>query len=302
LLFLPLLFGLWSLYLWAQPEQLRESEELREKTIYLNVPFFIGRTILYFAVWIVVAGLLDKWSRQQDQRAEPSADWRFRLLSAPGLVLYGLTITFASIDWVMSLEPFWYSTMYPVLFAAGQLLAGIAFAIVVVVLLASEPPLSGVIKPAHLNDLGNLLLAFVMFWAYMSISQFLLIWTGNLQEEIPWYLHRSREGWGWLAGALALLHFAVPFLLLLSRDIKRNRRALAAVALGLLVMRFLDLFWWIEPAYPHDHQYAWWLLDLAAMIGLGGLWTWWFIRQLKSRPLLPFHDPNLAEALRHESE
>jgi hypothetical protein len=197
----------------------------------------------------------------------------------------------------MSLEPHWTSTMYPVMFAVGQLLTGFTFALTVLLLLAQGPPLSELLAPRHLRDLGSLLLAFVMFWAYIAFSQFMLIWVGNLQEEIPWYLRRLRGGWEWLALAIVLFHFVLPFLLLLSSDVKTNRRSLAKVAIALLVMRFLDVFWWIEPAYPHEGQYFFWLLDLAATLALGGVCAWWFLRQLRQRPLLPLHDPDLAEAL-----
>jgi FtsH-binding integral membrane protein len=200
----------------------------------------------------------------------------------------------------MSLEPAWYSTIYPVMFAVGQLLNGYAFALAVFLLLSDRPPFAGNIHPAHMRDFGSLLLAFVMFWAYMAFSQFLLIWVGNLPEETPWYLRRSREGWQYVIIFIAIFHFAVPFLLLLLRDIKEHRHRLLAVAAGLLVMRFIDIFWWIEPALNHEGEYFYWLLDVAAWVGVGGLFVWWFLGQLQSRTLLPLKDPNLAEALKDE--
>jgi hypothetical protein len=221
-------------------------------------------------------------------------------LGAPGIVFYALTITFASIDWVMALEPEWYSTIYPVMFSVGQLLNGYAFVLMVFLLLADRAPFAGSVHPAHLRDFGSLLLAFVLFWAYMSFSQFLLIWVGNLPEETPWYLLRSRGGWQYVVIVIALFHFGLPFLLLLLRDIKEHRRRLLAVAAGLLAMRFLDLFWWIEPALNHEGDYFFWLLDIAAWVTVGGVCVWWFAGQLRSRPLLPFKDPYLAEALRDE--
>jgi FtsH-binding integral membrane protein len=177
---------------------------------------------------------------------------------------------------------------------------GDGFALAVFLLLADRPPLAGSVHPAHLRDMGSLLLAFVMFWAYMSFSQFLLIWVGNLPEEIPWYVLRSRDGWQFVVIFIALFHFAVPFMLLLMRDIKEHRKRLLAVAAGLLIMRFIDLFWWIEPSLENRHDYFFWLLDIAAWAAVGGVCVWWFIGQLQSRPLLPFKDPNLAEALRGE--
>jgi hypothetical protein len=260
----------------------------------------MARAASYFAIWLLLTFRLTSWSVQQDHTKDPRTWRRFRLLSGPGMVLYGLTITFASIDWAMSIEPDWYSTIFPALYATSQLLTAMAFAIAGLMLLAGQPPLSEVIAPSHLRDLGNLLLTFVMLWAYMQISQFLLIWSGNLPEEIPWYLRRIRGGWEFVALVIVLLHFALPFLLLLSKDIKRNRRLLAGVALGLMAMRFIDVFWWIEPAYPHDGQYLFWLLDLTAVAGLGGIWIWVFLWQLRKLPLLPVYDPSLEEALHHE--
>jgi hypothetical protein len=319
-LFVPLLFGLPWLYIWAQPDQVAHDEDLQHQSLYLNVPWFIVRSACYFLIWLLLAFFLNKWSQEQDSQPlsqpspqrgrgddEPSPalgrgqgegglSRRFQLLSPPGILLYGGTITFAAIDWVMSLEPHWYSTIYPVLFATGQVLTGLAFAIAALMVLAQRPPLSEVITRTHLRDLGSLLLAFVMFWAYMSFSQFLLVWVGNLPEEIPWYLRRIRGAWEIVALAIIALHFAVPFLLLLSRDIKERRRTLAAVAVGLLVMRFIDLFWWIEPAYSHEGQHLYWLLDIAAMVGIGGVWVWWFLARLQRRPLLPINEPYFAEA------
>ncbi|MFL5243443.1 MAG: hypothetical protein ACJ8FY_15160 [Gemmataceae bacterium] len=296
----PILLGLPNIYDWAKPEAAAHDPHLEHKRLYLNVPFFLGRAAGYFVIWLVLVYFLTRWSVQQDQTKDPRTWRRFRLLSGPGMVLYGLTITFASIDWAMSIEPDWFSTIYPVLYATSQLLTAMAFAIAILMYLAGRPPMSEVIAPSHLRDLGNLLLTFVMLWAYMQISQFLLIWSGNIPEEIPWYLRRIRGGWEWVALLIVLLHFALPFLLLLSKDVKRNRRTLAAVAVGLMAMRFIDVFWWIEPAYPHEGQYFFWLLDLAAVAGLGGIWICVFFWQLRKQPVLPIYDPSLAETLHHE--
>jgi hypothetical protein len=300
-LFIPLILGLPLVYEeYGHWTPVHTEPRLQGKAIWLSAPAVTIKAILFFACWIGMAYLFRRWSRQQDEGADGRTLERCETLGAPGIVIYALTITFASIDWIMALEPDWYSTIFPVMFAVGQLLNGYAFALTVFLLLSNRPPFAGVIQPAHMRDFGSLLLAFVMFWAYMAISQFLLIWVGNLPEETLWYVQRSRGGWQYLVSILALFHFAVPFLLLLLRDIKEHRRRLLAVAAGLLLMRFIDLFWWIEPPINHQGMYFYWLLDIAAWAAVGGLCVWWFVGQLRDRPLLPWKDPYLAEALRHE--
>jgi hypothetical protein len=295
-LFVPLLLGLHSLYEWSQPDALAAHPELEHKHLYLNVPFFLIRAFIYFAVWLVLTYFLNRWSDEQDHAGVSEDARRLRVLSGPGLVLYGLTITFASIDWVMSLEPHWYSTIYPVMFAVGQALQGMAFALAVFLLLARRQPLAGLVHPEQLRDLGNLLLTFVMVWGYMSFSQFLLIWVGNLPEEIPWYLRRTRGGWEWVALLLIIFQLGLPFFLLLSRSVKQTPHRLARVALLVLAFRFLDLVWWIEPAFLEGVSF-YWVLDLAALVGIGGIWVSWFVRELGRRPLLPLHTPLLTEYL-----
>lgn len=292
ILCVPLFFGLRSTYLWANPDLVAHDEDLLHKSAYLNVPFVIGRTVAFFLLWSVFAYFLNRWSSAQDS-GQPGLVRYGGTLSGPGVVVYGITITFASIDWVMSLDPFWVSTIFPVLFAVGQLLTGFAFAILVLVLLSDRPPLDAFVTPRLLQGVAGLLLTFVMFWAYMQLSQLLLIWAENLPEEVPWYLRRARGGWEWVAAVLFVLHFLVPFLLLLFKDVKRNRGRLLAVAVCLLVMRFVDVFWWIEPAVSHEGQHAYWLLDLAATVFVGGIWVWLFTGALRQRPLLPLHDPYL---------
>jgi hypothetical protein len=299
-LFLPVLYTLPSASKYAQWSPMRTSDELHFKAVWGSATFVLVRAVIYFACWIGMAWMFRCWSKPQDEESDRRILERCKAGSAPGIVVYALTVTFASIDWVMSLEPDWYSTIYPVMFAVGQLLTGFAFALTVLLLLADRPPFSWALRPRHLRGLGSLLLCFVIFWAYMSFSQFLLIWVGNLPEEIRWYLRRSREGWQYVVIVIVVCHFGLPFLLLLLRDVKEHRRRLLAVAVGLLAMRFLDMFWWVEPAFNHERQYLFWLLDVAAWVGVGGLYIWWFLRLLTRRPLLPFHDPSLAEALRDE--
>jgi hypothetical protein len=292
ILFLPLVFGLPHLYDWARPDAVLGDPVLQHKSAYLNVPFFLFRVAVYFVIWIVLARYLGRWSRQQDESDDPALGRRLHFLSRGGLLLYSLTMTFASIDWVMSLEPHWYSTIYGILFIGGQVLSAFAFVIPVAVSLGDRPPLDEVITPDRLHDLGKLLLAFVMIWAYLAFSQFLIIWSANLPEETPWYLNRLAGGWQWVGVLIILFHFALPFTVLLSRRLKRSGWWLARVALAVLVMRFFDLFWMIAPAFS-PRAFSFHLLDLLALAGVGGIWLAAFVDRLRSRPLIPLHDESL---------
>lgn len=296
-LFLPLLAGLDVLYPWTHPGEVPEYKA----EFYLNVPFFVVRIAIAFTIWIVLALVLNRMSRRQDAGGGGEVlERRFRLFSAPGLVLYGLTITFVSIDLGMSLEPEWYSTMYPPLWGFSQILTAFAFQVVVLVLLSHRPPLAGVVHREHLGDLGSLLLAFVMLWAYLAFSQFLLIWTGNLQEEVPWYLERIAGGWNFFAWALLLFGFVVPFLALLNGEMKRDGRSLACVAAVVLGMRYIDTYWTLKPAFrPEGFHPLWIWLDLGALAAVAGFWLAYYLWQLEQLPLLPQHDSRLLETNNH---
>jgi hypothetical protein len=286
LLVLPVLAGLGRLYVWARPEAVAGDALLQHKQPYLNVPFFVARTAFYFAVWLALAWLLNRWSAEEDRTGSPAVRGRLQKLSGPGLVLYGLTVTFASVDWVMSLEPHWYSTIYGVVFMVGQALATLAFAIAALLVVGARPPLAEFLTVQNFHDLGNLTLAFVMLWAYVAFSQFLIIWSGNLPEEIPWYMARMRGGWGVVAAGLILFHFVLPFLLLLARENKRRLRTLGTLAAAMLALRLVDLYWIVAPAFRQQGLALHWM-DLAAPVGVGGLWVAAFVWQLKRRPLLP---------------
>jgi len=297
-LFVPLLFGLKELYLWARPEAVAVQEILQHRQPYLNVPFFAARLVVYFAIWILLASLLSRWSSEQDQTGAANLTRRLQRLSAPGLVLYALTVSFASFDWVMTLGRQWHSTLFGAVFMVGQGLAALCFVTLMLARLAHREPLAGVASPARFHDLGNLILAFVMLWAYMAFSQYLIIWSGNLPDEIPWYLDRMRGRWEWVAMFLMGLHFVVPFLLLLSRTTKRRASILTAVAVGVLAMRFVDLFYIVTPSFrPAEIAVHW--MDIVAPIGIGGIWVWAFAGNLKGRPLLPARDPRFVAVAEH---
>jgi hypothetical protein len=294
-LFLPLLLGLPTLYEWARPEVVAHDELLQHKSLYLNVPFFIVRMVIYFVVWIGLALLLNRRLLELDQSFDLATGRRLRALSGLGLGLFGLTVTFASIDWMMSIEPHWFSTIYGFMFATGAVAAAFAFAIIALNWLMKRTSLAEIVTTLNVNDLGNFLLAGVMLWAYMTLSQYLIIWSANLAEETPWIYRRTTGGWEVVGLLLTIFHFFAPFLVLLSRMVKRRINWLVNVAGLVLLMRFVDLYWLIIPAY-HESFYLDWLI-IVAPIALGGIWLAVFVWQLKKKSLLPLYDAGVEEKL-----
>ena len=295
ILFLPIILGAHSLYHeWADHEEAAAHPVVQAKTGYLNVPFFTVRALIYFAVWIALMYLLNKWSLAQDRTADNRYTKNMRVLSGPGMVALIFTVTFASIDWYMSLEPEWFSTIYGFIFVAAWALSALAFVIAIMAWLSAQEPMRRIVAPLHFHDLGKLLLALVMLWAYFAFSQFLIIWSGNLPEEITYYLRRIYGGWGAVIVAIGILHFAAPFLFLLSRGIKRNPRSLAMIAALIIVMRMIDLLWLLGPAFHHR---KWIVMDVVALIGFGGLWLVLFTWQLGKRSLIPINDPQFESTM-----
>jgi len=295
-LFLPIAFGLHYLYEWSHPEVVAADKILQAKQLYLNPTFFFVRAALYFLVWNALVYFLNKWSLEQDRTNDPRIAARMQRLSGGGLLAYVLTVTFASFDWLMSLDPHWFSTIYGILIIGGQGLTALAFLVTVFIWLSRRTPFDVILVPQHFHDLGNLMLAFVMLWAYFSFSQFLIIWSGNLPHEIGWYLHRLHTGWRFAGLMLVLFHFAVPFVILLSRRVKRQPELLVRVAVGILIMRLVDLHWLIAPEF-HQHGISVSWLDVVLPLTLGALWLGGFIYQLRGRAILPVHDPEFEEAL-----
>ena len=270
---------------------------------YLTTHGYFGyhtRAAIYFVVWLLLMFTFNILSKQQDTRPEDRAlRLRFKMFAGPGIILYVFVMTFAAIDWVMSLSPHWASTIYGFLFVAGQLISSMSLMIAVVVLLARTEPFGSVLQKRHLHDLGKLLLAFVMLWAYFDFSQLLIIWSGNQPEEISFYRTRLYGGWGVVAVIVLVFHFFVPFFLLLLQDVKRNAKVLPKIAMWLILMRLVDLFWMTRPEFTSGAMPTW--LDIVLPIALGGLWLGFFAFNLKQCPLLPLGDPDLAEAIeRHE--
>jgi hypothetical protein len=295
-LLIPILLSIPTLYEWARPEAAHDAV-IQSKAAYLNVPGFVARTIFYFIVWTFYGYKLSGLSAQQDSTGDEGLMGRMRAISAPGLVVFTFVTTFAFIDWIMSLEPHWFSTIYGVMFLIGQALESFAFMIALVIILGQRPPLRDYLTKQHLHDLGNMMFAFMVLWAYLSFSQFLITWAGNLPDEIPWYLRRLKHGWGWVALALVIFHFATPFALLLMRGVKRNARRLLRVCALMLVVRIVDVYWIVEPAFYGQQIRIHWT-DFATPVAIGGLWLAMFFWQLKSRPLVPLRDPRLAGAPR----
>ena len=293
-----------KLYIWAQPDVVAADEILKLKAPYLNPTWFIIRAAIYFVVWMFCMWNLDRWSAAQD-RGEVATDEadtrRFRVVSAPGLVLYVILMSLAAVDWAMSLDPHWYSTIYGLIQVVGQGISALAFGVAVLALLAPREPMNHVLRASQFHDLGKLLLAFVMLYAYFSFSQFLIIWAGNLPEEIPYYLERLHNGWQPVTVFLVFGHFFLPFCLLLSRDLKRRPNLLARVAWFIVAIRLLTDIWLVAPAFNQSGVPIS-LANVGIPLFFGGVWVWLFAQQLGRRPLLPINDPYFRDMLLHGDE
>jgi hypothetical protein len=302
ILFIPILAGMKHIYFWTHPEAIASNKHLVELSHgYLSTSSVIFRAIAYFVIWIGLAWLLTRLSATQDKPPVTNLSPRFRVISGPGLVIYAFTITFAVIDWVMSLSAPWISTIYGFIFIVGQCLSAICFMVIVDRLLIRHEPMSKMLRPADVQDHGKLMLTFLMLWAYFSYSQFLIIWAGNLPGEITWYTRRLYHGWHWVGLAVVVLHFAVPFLLLLSRPFKRSAYTLVWLAAWLMLMRYLDLFWYIEANFSATFFVS--ISDVILPIAIGGLWLALFFRNLRQRPLLPpyaLHVREMVGATSHD--
>jgi hypothetical protein len=305
ILFIPIIIavGQHRIYPWAMPLESIQDTHIREhlekhsfiKASYLNFSGFFIRAFLYFAIWNVLSFLLSKWSKQTDHVGAPDNSGRFKAVAGPGLILYGFTISFAAIDWVMSLDPSWISTIFGLLILIGEVLSAMCFAVVVERILFNYKPMSEMLTPDFVHDHGKWMLTFIMVWAYFSFSQWLIIWAGNLPTEITFYLKRLSNGWGSIGLFLVLFHFAIPFALLLSRPFKRDIRKLVWLAVWMMLMRYLDLFWIIEPNFSKTLTVT--IADIVVPIAIGGIWLWYFFRNLAALPLLPAYDPDAHEVL-----
>lgn len=293
LLTIPLLFGLSYLYPWTHEAVVHSDPLLQAKRFYLTIPFFIVRQIIYFAIWMSLIYYLNRWSGLQDKTEDPDLLRKLRFLSGPGLVLYGITVTFAAIDWIMALEPHYYSTTFGFRLLTGQAVNGLAFGTLLALLLSGYDPIAPLITQKRLRDLGNMLLASILLWAYIAFTEYLIIWAGNIPHETSWFRHRFWAGWGRLAWFLLALHFFVPFFLLLQRAVKHRPHVLAGVAAWLLLMRLMEIFWMVEPS-EHSNFFVHWM-DILIPVGFCGLWLAAFLWQLQRHPLMPAYDPLYLE-------
>jgi len=299
-LFLPVVLGLHDLYEWSHPDAVERDALLRWKAPYLNVPFFLIRAVLYFGCWSFIAVLYYRRSRGQDATGDPAVSARLRRLAGPAIIVLALTQTFASVDWIMSLTPHWYSTIFGVYFFAGSFVGFIALLSVVAVAMRRAGLLDTVISTEHMHDIGKLLFAFTAFWAYIAFSQFFLIWYANLPEETIWYQARLEGSWMTVSLFIMGGHFAVPFFYLMGRAVKRRGSTLALGGVWLLGMHFVDLYWQVMPTlHPEGLRPS--ALDLAALVAVGGCFVTAASWLMRRQALVPLRDPRLAESLAFEN-
>lgn len=304
LLFVPIAVGVPFLYEW---HHLHETDKIVQwRGWYLTHSGFVIRSAVYFAIFLFMSYMLNKWGAEQDKTDNYTDSASFLgkgvAFSGPGMVVFALVVSFAAIDWTMTLDPHWFSTIWGFLYIAGWALSCFCFAVAVLAYLADKEPMSRVLGKRHFHDIGKLMLALVMVWTYFNLSQFLIIWSGNIPEETPWYLNRMKQGWGIVGFLLIIFHFAVPFIILLSRDVKRNARWLSIMAIFILAMRVVDIFYHIAPSptvagAKTSFTVSW--MDIAAVIGIGGIWLGFFFNELAKRPLVPVKDPFLDDAIEH---
>ncbi len=314
-LFLPVMFGITYIYEWTHlltvvtPDGKIADKIIEWKQPYLSIEWFIIRAVLYFILWGVMAALLNRWSAAQDKTNDYDTAFKMQedasKFSGPTMVFYVVVVSFAAIDWVMTLDPHWFSTIWGLLFAVSWALSFFCFAVAILAVLADKAPFNRVLGKRHFHDIGKLMLALVMVWAYFNFSQFLIIWSGNLPEETRWYLTRMEGVWGAIGIILIILHFAFPFLVLLNRDIKRNSKYLAIMAGFILLLRIVDIYYQIGPSPRvggHIDGFHISIWDFVAPFAVGGIWLWYFFGELLKRPLLPVNDPYLDNAIKHGKE
>ena len=296
-LFIPIAIGIPHIYPWANPDVVAHDHVIQLKASYLNATAFLIRAAVYFALWILFAWRIRALSLRFYEDRSPYTDLSRRRWAGAGLPMFVLTMTFAGIDWMMTLEPKFTSSMYGINFLIAAGLAAYAFVIFFFAQLSKTRAMADILRPHHLRDLGNLMLAFVMLWAYTAFSEYLLIWYANIKEEIPHFLIRQHGTWGFIAALLIIFHFFLPFTMLLIRDIKDRANTIAVVAVIILVIRYVGVYWLAAPSWYGGHFHFSWM-NLATLVGIGGLWLYSFIQQLKGQTIIPIHETWVEEAMR----
>ncbi len=297
--FLPIVLGMHDLYHWTHEEYVAQDKLLSQKTGYLNQPFFYIRTVGYFVIWFFLGRILFKKSVQQDETGDKKIAERMRQISAPGMVVFAVTLTFAAFDWLMSLDPHWYSTIFGVYIFTGSFLGMLAVTTLVALGLRKKGVLENTITIEHYHDLGKLLFAFTVFWAYIAFSQYFLIWYGNIPEEVAFYLHRWHGSWVGVSLLIGFGHFAVPFLIMMTRAAKRNLKLLKIMSFWYLFIHYVDLHWIVLPTlHKHGVSISGLWLDLATMVGIGGIFIWLFWRRFAAQAMVPANDPKFEDSIR----
>lgn len=301
ILFIPILFGVHNLYEWSHPKLVDPNSSQFDKIIYgksgyLNISFFYIRSVIYLSVWTWLALSLRKKSLVQDSGHKDNHTKSFKKISAPGIILFSITITFASFDWMMSLDPHWFSTIFGVYIFSGSFLAFLCFLVIMLTSNRTKNSLSNIFTVEHYHDIGKLMIAFVIFWAYMAFSQYFLIWYANLPEENYWFLYRWENSWKFISLIIIFGHFVLPFIALITRAAKRSVMFLSIVAIWILVMHFIDLYWLVLPTHYRDGIHFN-IYDVAPLIGIGGLFIWYFWKLHSSRPVIPVGDPTIKNSI-----
>ncbi len=298
--FIPILLGMHHLYHWSHADVMAHDPILQRKAGYLNIPFFAIRTLIYFTVWYLVARKLYKTSLEMDNGATPEQVKKLKKVSAPGMILFALTTTFASFDWIMSLYPHWYSTIFGLYFFSGGLVGVLAFLTWFGVYLGKKGVLKDVITVEHYHDLAKMIFGFIIFWGYMGFSQYLLIWYANIPEETIFYQARWEGTWAIITMIIVFGHFVIPFVGLLTRGSKRNLKYLSILSLFVLVMHWIDLYWLVMPVL-HKTGFRFCILDFTSLFGIGGFFMWLFWKQFSKHPLTPVGDPHFKESVTYKN-
>ena len=293
---IPVILGIHNLYHWSHEDAVMADKILKGKSAYLNTPFFIARQFIYFAIWGYLGYKLHKVSVEMDKTNDWGLTALLRKVSAPGIPLFALSVAFASFDWLMSLDPHWFSTMFGVYFFAISFQTFWPVMILLVFYMQRKGILKNTIRQVHIYDLGAWFFAFTVFYAYIAFSQFLLIYYANLPEETLWYFHRLEGSWKYIAYSLLIFRFAIPFLVLLNREAKKNRTILTNISILVLVIHFAEIYWIAMPVlFKHGIHFSW--MDITAFLGLGGIFFGLFFNTFKKHDMVPKNDPKLDDCL-----